>query len=133
MSTTTTTGVTPQGQGAARSLPRTRVLPVHSIVHEAKLRVKRIFDHREQLADILKDHGRSFEKRWTNKDRQSRVNILKQVYPKIPAKSLLNPKQATLNSQDTGNAFRQACLWPPLNISDLITDDIALESTYHQA
>lgn len=117
------------------NLPVPRQLSATAICEEAEKRVQSIFDKHAKLKALLKEHGNTFEKRWmkNKKADEKRIASLKKAYPGIPERRLLQEPQSKNQSQDAENEFRKLCLAPSLNVSDLITGNVVLESTYHRA
>lgn len=105
------------------NLPRPKSFPTaKNVRQEARDRSENIFTDWTTLHKILERHEEVFRKRWMKKTREQRKKILLAAWPNMS--STHRPdfqalRRETPQQRSSGTRFRDAFLWPYINLEDL--------------
>ncbi|TEY70093.1 hypothetical protein BOTCAL_0111g00110 [Botryotinia calthae] len=103
--------------------PSSSTIP-EKVRQEAKERATEVLSHYNRLRQILERHEDVIRRRWRNKSKADRSNIILKVWPGLSAthrpdfKALFG-EESQLKTK--GTKYREAYLWPYLNVEDLVT------------
>ncbi|KAK3691624.1 hypothetical protein LTR37_018503 [Vermiconidia calcicola] len=103
-------------------------LPFPEIVGPEHVRLQsrqssaQIFSDWKLLNDILDRHEATVQKRWAKKTKNQRVEILLTAWPKMSAThrpDFAAFRREGMQDRETGTKFREAYMWPYINLEDL--------------
>ena len=104
-------------------LPRPSSFPSAAEVRrEASDLTQKIFDSYNTLNQILARHEETSRKRWTKRTKDARKKVLLTVRPNMPQTHRPDFRALERESQKqlpNGTRFRDAYLWPHINLEDL--------------
>lgn len=112
------------GDYGALSLPAPSSLPTpEKVRQEAKERSTEVLTHWNRLRQILERHEDVIRKRWMKKSKVHRSKIILQAWPGMSATH--RPDFEALIKEGSqlktnGTKYREAYLWPYLNVEDLV-------------
>ncbi|KAF1951014.1 hypothetical protein CC80DRAFT_528569 [Byssothecium circinans] len=108
--------------GGPGGLPLPKMISPEKVKREARGHVDRIFRDREILNKILERHEATIHKRWDKKSRNQRVAVLLSAWPKMSAShrpDFAAFRKETERQREAGTKFRDAYMWPQINLDDL--------------
>ena len=105
--------------------PTATVMTEEDGVKEAKSRTTAIFESFSTLQDTLQKFEEIIRKRWFKKSNPQRMALLRVAWPNMP--KFHRPDMRAIRREDkdtrkTNTRFREAYMWPHLNIEDLQSD-----------
>jgi hypothetical protein len=109
---------------SALGLPMPSSMPTPAEAQrEARERSTHVLASWNQLRQILERHEDVLRKRWTKKTRTQRTAIILGAWPKMSATHRPDYeafRRETSESKSQGTKFREAYLWPYINVEDLV-------------
>ena len=115
------------GAGGPGRIPMPRMIDAGTIKQQRQKMAARIFSDWNTLKDILDRHQATINKRWAKKTRNQRVGVLIAAWPKMSATHRPDFdafRRETEQQRESGTKFRDAYLWPIINLEDLAKPNI---------
>ena len=109
------------GLGPER-LPWTEMLSAENVRRQSQETSSQIFNDWDLLRGIVERHELTIQKRWIKKTRGSRTKILLAAWPKMSTHHRPDYaafRRETHREREAGTKFRDAFLWPYINLEDL--------------
>jgi len=103
--------------------------PIKELDDEATKLGYSIVTNHKNLIGTLEKHGATLIGRWDKSNKNKREALLKQAYPKIPSKPVLDTTEAT---KYTGEEYQTACLFPAINLMDLTHEEMLIYFLYNR-
>ncbi|KAL9109591.1 MAG: hypothetical protein Q9227_005771 [Pyrenula ochraceoflavens] len=110
------------GGGAGTNLPIPELMPPQEVRQNAKSMSTQIFKDWHLLQHILDRHESTIHKRWLKRTRNQRVEILLAAWPKVSTShrpDFAAFKKESEAQRDSGTKFREAYMYPHINLEDL--------------
>lgn len=109
---------------ASHGLPRPPSMPnTNEVRQEARERSTEVLSNWNRLRHILERHEEVIRKRWMKKSKVQRSEIILQAWPGLSANhrpDFLALVEEGGQTRSTSTKFREAYLWPYLNVEDLV-------------
>jgi hypothetical protein len=103
-------------------LPMPKMVSAQDVKKQAKQHSIRIFQDWELLKAVLDRHEPTIHKRWLKKTRNQRVALLLAAWPNMSAAhrpDFVAFRKETVSQRERGTKFKEAYMWPYVNLEDL--------------
>ncbi|KAF2657688.1 hypothetical protein K491DRAFT_654535 [Lophiostoma macrostomum CBS 122681] len=103
-------------------LPMPKMISAKEVKKQSKQHSTRILKDWNLLKAILDRHEPTIHRRWLKKTRNQRVALLLAAWPNMPAAhrpDFLAFRKETVSQREQGTKFKEAYMWPCINLEDL--------------
>ena len=108
--------------GGPGKLPIPKMISPEEVRAQAKKHSTQIFEDWELLIAILDHHGATVHRRWLKRSKKQRLELLLAAWPKMSSAhrpDFLAFRKETERQREAGTKFREAYMWPYVNLEDL--------------